>query len=210
MKKNRGARRSKKKAKKSRQRQRHSYVRPASRKSSSQVIRHLSLRAWASIAATATVLGLIATVPFFLPSVSVTANESADRIDPFVAPFIVTNDSKYSINRVASLCIVLRLQTVRGRILKEPMRAMAYLVADTLRSGESASVKCLPPDFATTDAVVEADITFGVSYLSPPFGREDFEMFRFTTEPAISGGHRWLPKSVPDAGKAIKEWYGFE
>ncbi len=146
----------------------------------------------------ATLLGAAASAYYFLPALDISL-DSQYSYDLFSQPFIVTNNSPFSLYDIELMCA---LMEIRGERFSASHSAVERGdSADELARGESISTRCgihLP-----ASDLFYADIVISASFRPPLIWRKYHKGFRFVAERESNGEWHWFPRPLkkPDSSK---------
>jgi hypothetical protein len=139
-----------------------------------------------------------------LPKISVSTATTLGRISSqqHAYPFVVSNDSPFSIHSVEYRCFVIKAEFTGGATLVNQLIYDPRLDKMILRPNEKDEVPCIPlvdPLDDVSSGDVELRVSFRPSFV---FWRLE-ERFRFETYRSLRGQLHWLPKSGADENPAI-------
>lgn len=168
-------------------------------KPSAQPAARLFVRSdWRPYVAAAASFAIIQAVFAVLPKISVSTATTVGHIlsQQRAYPFVVSNDSPFSIHSVEYHCFVIKAEFTGGATLANELIHDRQLDKTILRPNEKDEVPCIPlvdPLEEVSSGDVELRVSFRPSFV---FWRLE-ERFRFETYRSLRGQLHWLPKPVP-------------
>ena len=202
--KNRGKRQRPQRQKPSRQKRLSQKRLSTAKRSAQMAARSFLRRDWRPYLAAAASFAIIQAVFAVLPKISVSTATTLGRISSqqHAYPFVVSNDSPFSIHSVEYRCFVIKAEFTGGATLVNELMHSRQLDKTILRPNEKDEVPCIPPvdpleDLSSGD--VELRVSFRPSFV---FWRLE-ERFRFETYRSLRGQLHWLPKPAADENPAI-------
>jgi len=159
--------------------------------------------------------GLIVGILSLLPRLSVVAQDPLDDHNPFLAPFVISNDGILSLYNLQAFCFPVYVQLIGidgkgGQIVLRPtpgyreedmatgMTSTSF-VAKKLLPANKMTFPCnmvLPNDFRTNLAVGRADISYVVTYraFGVPLTRHHVNHFSLSRD--VNGRAHWLEEPL--------------
>jgi hypothetical protein len=174
----------------------------------------------AGFGAASAVIGLLASLLTFLPSVSTDALYIPDDNVPLSARFAIRNVSPIVIRDVTCGCVFVavdgnqlqasapdgsgRIGVVRALTTGQPM------IAPALGSQQAATTDCNMVRSGTTSHSTRYDLILVVSYKPSWIPLRRTAMFRFSNDADRNGQQHWFPRPItPDVLRAVpKDWGG--
>lgn len=147
---------------------------------------------------------------------TVSVQDPLDQHNPFLAPFVTSNEGYVTLKKLQALCFPVHVELIGidgkgGSIVLEPSSGYREedldtgmtsptFVADKLLPGSKMTFPCqmiLPPDFATNLAVGHAEISYIVTYRVigiPWIKRHHVNHFSLSRD--VSGHAHWLEEPL--------------
>lgn len=150
--------------------------------------------AWAAKGAgtLAVALGVATGYLSLLPRITISQNQALDPMDPFSAPFVVSNDGPLGINKVVVLCMPIKVEDTAHNLLSRYAVKRVPTIPG-MEVGEKATVPCYL-GVTLTHPIETADIAFRVQF------RPDFVIWRvhrdlrFSAMRGADGKLYWYPQ----------------
>ena len=161
---------------------------------------------WSIVVGVSVMMTIMGTVYAFAPKVSVSSGATLDPLDPFEAPFIISNESYLPISDVTFACKASKIQPSEfaEEVAKERDGKIPILdswsfgpgpryVATTFNPGEKRTFICLSIAGLLKSPITSASIEISVTYRPAWILPKEERRFRFDTAMNKSGQLIWLP-----------------